>query len=261
MPDKGIKGGKDSICVGSKTSSIQIARRGLGSGGGVSDYWPTNSDFVEVWRHDMESGNLISQIGGNTYTKTGGTGGVYAQAGPAGTNLVSHHYQNHKFQYANVPAAMIPGTGNFSIIFVANTSTNYDWVIFDLGSVQGSAQGIYIGKIATDFYMTVVGASGACQTRWSDANGATALEDGNWHHVRVIGDVSTTKMEVELDGVAQTTTKTAGVDLNAVGSITPTSYTAIGGQGNNLSRLMANNHAVAYVAYVLNTTTNSPLLP
>lgn len=257
MPGGGFRADPKSKRLG--VMSPSILKRAPGGGGG-SSYWPTDSDFVEVWRYSMASNGLVGRNLGDSYPKTG-TGGSYEQAGPAGTDLVAYAHASEYFVDTSLNPALNPGTSSFSISFVTKNGVNSDWCLFDLDCAIGTTEGIYVAKIGTTFYMLAHDGTNGHQSEWTDANGGTALEDGNWHHVKIIADRSLTKFNLELDGVSQTTTKTGGANLNTLGAIEPTGGIALSGQENNGGRRMNNGHLISYVAFAHNITANTPQLP
>jgi hypothetical protein len=234
--------------------------RWTGGGGSSGSFFPGVDGATEIWNFNHTSGNLTGSILGDTYALTG-TGGSYNQAGPSGTDLRTYSHENELWVDTSINSSLIPGTSSFTVVYVASNDTDYDHTIFDLDSDAGTTNGVLISQIGTSLFMVARDALQVSQTEWTEAAGASALRDGSYHHVRIIADRSTTKFEVELDGVSQTTSKTSGVDLSAIATINPTGGMGICGQESNGARRFNNSHKIAYIAYAKNVTYNTSLLP
>lgn len=244
---------------------VGVGFRGINAGKeDAGSFWPVDSDFSEVWRWDMASGNLVSRIFSQTYTKTG-TGGTYNAGGPTNTDLDSYSHQSEYWVQAAPNAAVQPRLTSFVWVTVFKCDTRLDQVWYDHDSHIGTQEGLYIGDIndASGLYILVDDGTLAAQYNWTVANGWAAQAcDGNWHHLRVILNKSNTLPTVELDGTAKTVTKASGSDLNLIGDIQPAGGLALGGQENNGGRRFKSGFRCAYQAVKTNSTTaNSPLLP
>lgn len=234
-----------------------------GMGGGAIDYYPNPNDgYAEIWNFDMASGDLVSEIGEDTYTQDGTTP-TYDDGGPAGTNLTSVDFNATSFNAGAYTSSLWPGTNDFRISLVWNNDASQNQIIIDAYTHADTYRGIYIVRTLTANYLRfqiIDDAGVAYVAHWTDANGATALEDGNWHHLSFIFDVSETDMAIELDGVSQTVTNVSG-SLSALGTITGNG-TVLWDIGRQTVTGNLKGYAnIAYIAIAHDATTVPPLLP
>jgi len=228
-----------------------------------SDFWPSEKGAVEIWRFDMASGDLVSEILGDTYTQTSTTPD-YNAGGPAGTNLDSVDHNSTYWLDTTCNASLRPGSNNFTLVFVLrNSNGDSDFVIWDFDSTIGTTEGVYIGNLGATSGLFIIAHDGTSsgQYQWTDANGATAMDDGQWHHYRITFNKDIALPGLKLDGVSQTIIKTAGSDLSSIGAISPTGGCALGAQENNGGRTFSNDHQYSYLVYATGLNYNTPLLP
>lgn len=173
---------------------------------------------TEKFLFTMANGNLVGQLLGDTYTPSNGDG-IYGVSGPYNNGVTGFPATNFFFRDASINAALNPLLESFTVVHQMtslNAGTAFQFVMDGGGGGVPGTPGYSTVMDATNFYAILSDGVLFHFTLW--AHGGLVYKDDTFHTIRLTYDRSLTKVGIEVDGVAQTTSSSV-TTLDQIGSV------------------------------------------
>lgn len=244
----------------------------LGGSSEANYVFPT-SGATDVWNFNVESGNIVSSILGNTYVPTGAGTLLYQQPGPGTLKGVIVTATTMRLNSSVGTAFNLSGAQNFSIVYqeMNPVGATLQPGLLDFSTDAVATPGVYIEHGPANIRCFVVDDSlNVNSTIFAAASwpfyGLNFWNADQFHTVRWVFDRSRTDMRlfVKKEGALEEEILDiipSGTAISAMGAITFSTTDKFTFLGNNINGSSPYSGNLYQAAFAKNTTYDPPLKP